>query len=62
MEKANWQNKWMGDMEMGECEDWQWKFYIAQTKCKHYKGGYGRLPLGDVSHAMDFFQELASLK
>jgi hypothetical protein len=23
--KTNWQNKWMGGMVMGECEDWQRK-------------------------------------
>jgi hypothetical protein len=28
-EKGNWQNKWMGGMVMGECKDWQKKFYIA---------------------------------
>ncbi len=44
MEKTNWQNI----MAMGECKYWQRKFYITQTNCTHYKGGCGRLPLGDV--------------
>ncbi len=35
-------------MAMGECKYWQRKSYITQTNCKHYKGGCGRLPLGDV--------------
>jgi hypothetical protein len=43
-----WQNKWMGDMAMGKCEDWQRKSYIVQKNYKHSKGGYGRLPLGNV--------------
>jgi len=46
--KTNWQNKWMGDMVKGECKNWQRKSYITQTNYKHYEGGYGRLPLGDV--------------
>jgi hypothetical protein len=40
-EKKNWQNKWIGGMAMGECKDWQRKFYIIQTNYKHYKRGYG---------------------
>jgi len=38
----------MGGMAMGECENRQRKSCIAQTKCKHSKGGYGTLPLSDV--------------
>jgi hypothetical protein len=43
-----WQNKWMGGMAMGKCKDKQRKYCITQTNYKHYKGGYGRLPLGNV--------------
>ncbi len=35
-------------MAMGECKNWQRKFCIAQRNSKHIKGGYGRLPQGDV--------------
>ncbi len=38
----------MGDMAMGECENWQRKSFIAQRNYKHSKGGYGKLPPGDV--------------
>jgi hypothetical protein len=62
MEKVNWQNNWMGSMVMGECENWQRKSYIAQKKCKHSKGGYGILPLGNIYTCHEFFQEHASLK
>ncbi len=48
MEKPNWQKKWMGGMAMGKCENRQRKSCIAQTNCKHSKGGYGTLPLSDV--------------
>jgi hypothetical protein len=40
---------------MGECKDRQRKFYIIETNCKHCKGGYGRLPLGDVYTCHGFF-------
>ncbi len=48
MENKNWQNKWMGNMAMGKCEDSQRKSYITKTNCKHSEGGYGRLPLGNI--------------
>jgi hypothetical protein len=38
----------MGGMAVGECKDKQRKYCIAQTNYKHSKGGYGRLPLGNV--------------
>ncbi len=49
---------------------WQWanakinkkKSYNVQTNYKHYEGGYGRLHWAMFTHAMDFFQEWASLK
>ncbi len=31
---------------MGKCKDRQRKFCNIQTNYKHFKGGYGRLPLG----------------
>ncbi len=55
MEKNNWQNRWIGGLAMGECKDRQRKFYIIETNCKHCKGGYGRLPLGDVYTCHGFF-------
>jgi hypothetical protein len=48
MEKINWRNNGMGDMVMGECENWQRKPYIVQKNCKHSKGGYGILPFGNI--------------
>jgi hypothetical protein len=54
MEKVNWQNNWMGSMVMGECENWQRKSYIVQKKCKHSKGGYGILPLGNIYTCHEF--------
>ncbi len=38
----------MGGMVTGECEDRQRKSYIIKTNCKHSKGRYGRLPLGNI--------------
>jgi hypothetical protein len=35
-------------MVMGECKNWKRKSCIAQINYKHFKGGYGRLPLGNV--------------
>ncbi len=55
MEKEIWQNKWMGGMAMGECKDKQIKYCIVQTNYKHSKGGYGRLPLGNVYKCHGFF-------
>ncbi len=54
MEKGNWQNKWMGDMVMGKCQDRQRKFCIIETNYKHFQGGYGRLQLGDVYTCLEF--------
>ncbi len=48
VEKVNWQNNWMGDMVMGECKNWQRNSCIAQKIYKRTKGGYGKLPMGDV--------------
>jgi hypothetical protein len=54
----------MGGMALGECKNRERNFCITQTNYKHYEGGYGRLPLGNVYkwNAMDFLQEGASLK
>jgi hypothetical protein len=35
-------------MVMGEYKNRQRKFCISQTNYKHFEGGYGRLPLGNV--------------
>jgi hypothetical protein len=48
MKKNSWQNRWMGSLVMGECKDKQRKSCNIKTNCKHSKGGYGRLSLGDI--------------
>ncbi len=53
--KSNWQNIWIGDLAMGECENRQRKSYNIETNCKHSKGGYGKLPLGNVYTCRGFF-------
>ncbi len=62
MEKSNRQNRRMGGLAMGECEDRQRKYYNIETNYKHSKGGYGRLPLGNVYTCHGFFLRGASLK
>ncbi len=52
----------MGNLAMGKCENRQRKNYIIETNYKHFKGGYGRLPLGDVYTCHGFFFKHASLK
>jgi hypothetical protein len=52
----------MGDMMMGECEDRQRKFWIAQTNYKHYEGGYGKLPLGDVYTCHGFHPKIGKFE
>jgi hypothetical protein len=44
-------------MVMGECKDRQRKSCIAQSNCKHFEGGYGKLPLGDVYTCHGFLLE-----
>jgi len=46
----------MGSMMMGKCQDKQKMFCITQTNYKHFEGGYGKLPLGDVYTCHGFFQ------
>jgi hypothetical protein len=48
----------MGNMVMGKCEHRQKKSCIIKTNCKHSKGGYGRLPLGNVDTCHGFFQRI----
>ncbi len=48
MEKNNWQIRWMGGLTMDKCKDRQRKSCVTETNYKHSKGGYGRLPLGNV--------------
>jgi hypothetical protein len=38
----------MGDLVMDECKIKQRKSCIAKTNYKHFEGGYGKLPLGNV--------------
>ncbi len=58
MEEGNWQNTWMGDMAMGECQDRQRKACIVQTNYKHFQGKYGRLWLDDVDTCHGFLQKM----
>jgi hypothetical protein len=43
MEKGNWQNKGMGGMAMGKCEDGQIKSLYNKTIYEHFQGWHGRL-------------------
>jgi hypothetical protein len=52
----------MGNLAMGKCEDRQIKSCIIETNCKHFEGGYGRLPLGDLYTCREIFKEHTSLK
>jgi hypothetical protein len=38
----------MGGLTMGKCRVRPRKSYNTETNYKHSKGGYGKLPLGDV--------------
>jgi hypothetical protein len=40
MEKNNWQNRWMGNLVMGECEHKQRKSCNIETNCKHFERRY----------------------
>ncbi len=55
MERNNWQNRWMGGLAMGECEDRQIKSCIIETNCKHSEGGLEDYHWVMFTHAMDFF-------
>jgi hypothetical protein len=46
--KKKRQNRWMGGLTMGKCRVRPRKSYNTETNYKHSKGGYGKLPLGDV--------------
>jgi len=52
----------MGSLTMDECKDRQRKSCITKTNYKHFEGGYGRLPLGDVYTCHGLFLKHASLK
>ncbi len=52
----------MGGVTMGECKDKQRKFWIIKTNYKHPKGGYGRLPLGNVYTCHGFLQRTHELE
>ncbi len=38
------------------------KSYIIQTNCKHSKGGYGRLPLGNVYTCHEFLPRMGKFE
>ncbi len=48
----------MGGMAMGKGKDRQRKSCNTKTNCKHFKGGYGRLPLGNVYTCHGFFKRM----
>jgi hypothetical protein len=52
----------MGNKVMGKCEDCQRKSYIVQTNCKHFEGGYGRLPMGDVYTCHGFLPRMSKFE
>ncbi len=68
MEKNNWQNLWMGGLMMGKCKDKQKNSCIIKTTCKHSKGRYGRLTMGNVYTCHGFkkimhkFEKVNSIK
>jgi hypothetical protein len=45
----------MGNLAMGAWEDRQRKYCNVETNCKHFKGGYGKLLMGDVYTCHGFF-------
>jgi len=63
LEIITWGTKWKtkhmnGHMAMGKCKDGQKKSCITKTNCKYSKGGYIRLPLGDVYTCHGFLQKM----
>ncbi len=52
----------MGGMVMGKCKDRQRKYWIAQTNYKHFEGGYGRLPLGNVYTCHGFLPKMCKFE
>jgi hypothetical protein len=52
----------MGGMVMGECKNRQKKFCIIKKNCKHFEGGYGKLPLGNVYTCHGFFIRMHEFK
>jgi hypothetical protein len=66
-----WGTKWKKSInKTNEWATWRWanakidkkKFCNTLKNCKHSKGGYGKLPLGNVSLAIHFFKECTTLK
>ncbi len=58
MEKGNWQNRWMGDMAMGKCEDKQIKsFHVLKQNINISKEDMEHYNLAMHAHVMDFFKE-----
>lgn len=62
MKKGNWQNKRMGKMVMGKCENRQKESCNTQTYYKHFKGRYKRLQLGEVYTCHGFLQRLCEFE
>jgi hypothetical protein len=62
MEKANWQNNWMGGMAMGECKNWQRSFALLKEIINILKEDMEDYHWVMFTHAMEFFQERTSFK
>jgi hypothetical protein len=52
----------MGSIVTGECKNQQRKSYIVQKNYKHIKGGYGKLPLGNVYTCHGIFSRMCKFK
>jgi hypothetical protein len=57
MEKGNWQNKGMGSMVMGKCEDGQKTSFYNETNYEHFQEWYGGLQFGNVYTCNGFLEQ-----
>ncbi len=62
MEEGNWQNKRMGGMVMGKCEDGQRESFYNETNLNISKNDMEAYNFALFTHSMDFFKERVSLK
>jgi hypothetical protein len=49
-------------MVMGECQIDKENLALLETNCKHFKGGYGKLPLGNVHTCYEFLQKMRNFE
>ncbi len=62
MENGSWQNKWMGDVAMGKCEDKQKNLALLKQTINISKEDMEGYNWTMFTHSMDFFKEPMSLK